>query len=79
MYPDTSLDTLGVDHDSDDRPSARRAGSGGAAIAMVTGCDLTVIELLGVKVANVSGSAVRYRKIEHLVEVAVVEDAIPAH
>ena len=79
MYPCTSLKILGVDEDLGDRSSARRAGSGGAAIAMVTGGDLAVIELSRVKVTNMSGSPVRYRQIEHLVEVTVVEDAIPAH
>ncbi len=46
---------------------------------MVARCDLALIELRRIKVADMSGRAMIHRQIEHLVEVAVVEGAVPAH
>src|SRR5437870_5929611 len=46
---------------------------------MVARRDLALIEWSRIKVADMSGRTIIYRQIEHLVEVAVVEGAIPAH
>ncbi len=46
---------------------------------MVARGDLAPIELRRIKVADMSGRAMVHRQIEHLVEVAVVQRAIPAH
>ena len=46
---------------------------------MVARRDLALIELNWIKVADISGGTMVDRQIEHLVEVAVVEGAIPAH
>src|SRR5688572_62249 len=46
---------------------------------MIARGDLAPIELRRIKVADMGGGAMIHRQIEHLVEVAVVESAIPAH
>ena len=46
---------------------------------MVARRDLAVIELIRIKVADMGGCTMAHRQIEHLVEVAVVEGAIPTH
>ena len=66
-------------NNSSERSTTRRTGSGGAAVTMVARCDLALIELHQIKVADMSGGAMIHRQIEHLVEVAVVEGTIPTH
>ena len=64
---------------SGDRPAAGRPRAGGTTVAMVARRDLAVIELSRIKVADMGWRTMVYRQIKHLVEVAVVEGAIPAH
>ena len=63
---------------SRDGPTARRASSGGTAVAMVAYRDLSLIQLHRVEVADMGWRAMVHRQIQHLVEVAVIESAIPA-
>src|SRR5262245_33827074 len=60
------------------RAAARRAGAGGAAVAVVAGDDAAAFEARRVEVAHVRRRAVVERQVEHLVEVAVVQAAVPA-
>lgn len=46
---------------------------------MVTRRDLTLIETNSIEVADMSGRTMIHRQIEHLVEVAIVNGAIPAY
>ena len=64
---------------SGDRPAAGRSGSSGAAVAMVARRDLALIELNRIKVSDMGWRTMVHRQIEHLVEVAVVEGAVPTH
>src|SRR5256885_445336 len=62
-----------------DRPTAGRSGACGTAVAVVARRDPAVMELPQIKVANMGRRTMAHRQIEHLVEVAVVEGAIPTH
>ena len=64
---------------SGDRPAAGRSSASGTAVAMVAGCDLALMESIQIKVTDMSGRTMAHRQIEHLVEVAVVERAVPTY
>jgi hypothetical protein len=46
---------------------------------MIAGNDLTMLELSRIEVSDVAWGAMVDRKVEHLVEVAIVQSAIPAN
>lgn len=46
---------------------------------MIPGGDLTVMELCRIELSDVRGSAVTDRKLQHLVEIAIVKCAVPAY
>ena len=46
---------------------------------MVARCDLALIELNRIEVADMGGRAMVHWQIEHLVEIAVVQGAVPAY
>src|SRR5262245_35007214 len=60
------------------RAAAARARARGAAEAVPAGLDRARLERREVEVADVTGHAGLDRKVEHLVEIAVVERPVPA-
>src|SRR5678809_81487 len=62
-----------------DRATTRRTRAGSAAVAVVARRDLAVIELCRIKVPDMSWRTMAHRQVEHLVEVAVVERAVPTN
>src|SRR5262245_25815319 len=60
-------------------PAAARSRAGGAAITMAPDHDAAAEERGGIEVANVLRHDPIHAEVEHLVEVAVVEAAVPSH
>src|SRR5262249_45059838 len=63
----------------DQRAAAARARAGGAAVAVQSGDDPPLGQPSRVEVGNLLRQAGGQGELEHLVEVAVVEPAVPAH
>src|SRR5215210_5538029 len=61
------------------RPATGRTGSRRAAVAMVARHNATLMQLRGIEVSDVRGKAIGDRHVEHLIEVAIIQSAVPAH
>ena len=54
-------------------------GAGGATIAMVACDDYPLLQLGRIEIADVTWRARAHGQVEHLVEIAVVQRAVPAN
>src|SRR5678815_3945312 len=62
-----------------DGSSTRGARAGGAAVTMIAGDDGPPLQVGQIEIADVTWRARANGKIEHLIEIAVIERAVPAN
>ena len=64
---------------SGDSSAAGGARAGGATIAMVACDDYPLLQLCRIEITDVTWRASAHGEVEHLVEIAVVQRAVPAN